>query len=79
MGRAELVLQDKVIDEDGDITEPTIWKVPVSLQPRVGRVLDEEAKRLADAATRIFDRAALRVAALTPLTWATHQPDWSRS
>lgn len=30
MGRAELVLQEKVIDQDGDITELAIWKVPIS-------------------------------------------------
>jgi hypothetical protein len=30
MGRAELVLREKVIDENGDITEFAIWRVPPS-------------------------------------------------
>jgi hypothetical protein len=36
MGRAELVLQDKVIDQDGNITELAIWKVPVSARQPAG-------------------------------------------
>lgn len=30
MRRAELILWEKVIDEEGDITELAIWKVPVT-------------------------------------------------
>jgi hypothetical protein len=37
MGRARRVLREKVIDEDGNITEFAIWEVPVSRQ-RAGPV-----------------------------------------
>jgi hypothetical protein len=30
MGRAELILREKVIDEEGDITQLAIWRVPVT-------------------------------------------------
>src|SRR5438093_1371283 len=37
MGRAKLVLREKVIDENGDITEFAIWEVP-GRQHGAGRV-----------------------------------------
>jgi len=37
MGRARLVLREKVIDEDGNITEFAIWEVP-GQRGTVGRV-----------------------------------------
>src|SRR5207249_8603986 len=35
-GRAELVVREKVIDEDGDIIELAIWSVPLSPKQPAG-------------------------------------------
>ena len=38
MGRARLVLREKIIDEQGNITEFAIWAVPAEGQPATERV-----------------------------------------
>lgn len=36
MGRAELVLREKVIDENGNITELAVWRIPASATTAAG-------------------------------------------